>query len=730
MPDLTFYKEITVDTNHYTFQDSLAVQKDTLRGWIATALADGKLIPLDQNDEVELWSVSATQSVPSKTTGSVEEGKIILPIAPEMLQSGKVLQQILLKRNGNLIRFPSIRLLVDDAIDDFGAGTEQGQGIWSELYDQLNSTIAQLDTYKTEAQIASAQAEESYQKAKSCQESSCKCAEQARQSADDATSSAEEAKKSATAAKTSAEKSAESATAAGTSAKSALEYKTAASQSASSANASAGQASGGASAAIEAANNALKSANAAGKSANDAATSAGQAASTARNLEHHIETVKSELTPTIQDGRWYVGGEDTGQLAQGPKGETGDIGPKGDPGAVGPQGKPGPKGADGTMTFEELTPEQRESLKGAPGAPGKDGTPGKDGDPGPKGDPFKYEDFTPEQLATLKGPKGDPGKDGADGPPGPPGENATTTDLASTSKAGLMSPQDKQRVDRIGDPNEAPNITKKDSVWAAIDEVAGKGGGISMDVVRIAEALKEKHVDIPEDLETLDVPAAIRSINESHFGLWLNSVLANGTDGERIAAVEHRDIPDYIVSLKGMYDLAQNTEAVRVMLSYSNYKQLVMSSTGAMFILLTNPDNRKFFLDDPVTFEAVLSSVSSMRAVAASSTAMTQVAASSTAMAQVAASDTACQAMYARKRRLSGAGSSKHGKFIILEVGNTNAYNPDKYGCATLKDGTDASWGGVTSRYSHFRKYKNYCKYIRNDTDANDWIDYFDINNP
>lgn len=54
------------------------------------------------------------------------------------------------------------------------------------------------------------------------------------------------------------------------------------------------------------------------------------------------------------------------------KGETGPVGPE------------GPKGADGTMTFEDLTPEQKASLKGDKGAAGPQGEPGPKGD---KGDP-------------------------------------------------------------------------------------------------------------------------------------------------------------------------------------------------------------------------------------------------------------------------------------------------------------------------------------------------------
>lgn len=98
---------------------------------------------------------------------------------------------------------------------------------------------------------------------------------------------------------------------------------------------------------------------------------------------------------------------DTG--ATGPQGETGPKGDKGDPGEQGPQGIPG---KDGTMTFEDLTEEQKASLKG---------------DKGEKGDPFTYADFTADQLAELVGPTGPAGPAGADGKDGKDGSNATVT---------------------------------------------------------------------------------------------------------------------------------------------------------------------------------------------------------------------------------------------------------------------------------------------------------------
>ena len=253
----------------------------------------------------------------------------------------------------------------------------------------------------------------------------------------------------------------------------------------------------------------------AGNSAKSAQENAAKAKTYTDQIEGKIATVQSEITPTIQNGKWYIGGTDTGQAAQGPKGDPGKTGAKGDTGPQGPQGPTGPKGADGKMTFDDLTPEQKAGLKG------DKGDPGARGEKGEKGAPFTYNDFTPEQLAGLKGPKGDTGPQGlkgdrgekgeqgpqgerglqgpkgdqgpqgktglqgtqgATGPQGPQGlqgpagENATTTEVATTTKAGLMSAADKLAVNGIGNASEAPSVTDKSSVWAAINEAASKGG--------------------------------------------------------------------------------------------------------------------------------------------------------------------------------------------------------------------------------------------------------------
>lgn len=58
----------------------------------------------------------------------------------------------------------------------------------------------------------------------------------------------------------------------------------------------------------------------------------------------------------------------------------------------GEQGPQGPKGADGTMKFEDLTDEQRESLRGPIG---------ETGPAGPKGDSYTITEEDKNEIAQM-----------------------------------------------------------------------------------------------------------------------------------------------------------------------------------------------------------------------------------------------------------------------------------------------------------------------------------------
>ncbi len=561
-----------------------------------------------------------------------------------------------------------------------GSDSNEEVNLFSQIVEATKTSAEKAKEYAMSALEAYTQTEQALRETQNCQTKACNCAQAAQEalalatqaqkdaaayatnaqtsadlaetSANTAEQSTADAAASAVAAKTSETNAKSSETAAEASAISANEAKTAAKMAATSAgNAAAG--------AITAKKVALDAKAASETSAQNAENAASKADNTARNLESRMQTIKSELTPTIQGGRWYVGGVDTGQAAQGPKGDTGSQGDTGPQGPQGPAGPVGPKGADGTMTFENLTPEQKAGLKG------DKGDPGARGEKGDKGAPFTYNDFTPEQLAGLKGPKGDTGPQGLkgdrgekgetgpqgergpQGPQGPAGKNATTTAVATTTKAGLMSAADKVAVNGIGSASEAPDITDKSSVWAAINEAASKGGGISMDTVRVAEALREKHVTVPANLEELDVPAAIRSINESHFGLWLANTMDTGTDGEKIAAVEHPDVPDYARSLDGMYGVSLDDRMVRTLYAYPRSWNAVLASPGAMTVLAASFTAMQAVAANPAAMQAVIANSAAMQAVIASFTAMQAVAANPAAMQAVIANSAAMQAVIA-----------------------------------------------------------------------------------
>ena len=133
---------------------------------------------------------------------------------------------------------------------------------------------------------------------------------------------------------------------------------------------------------------------------------------------------------------------------------------------------------------------------------------------------------------------------------------------------------------------------------------------------------------------------------------------------------------------------------------------------------------------DSTAMTAVAASSTAMTAVAASATAMGKIAAVDAALSKLAASTTAMDALYARKKKLNGGSASKSGKFIILEISASNAFNTSKYGYATLSDGSKPDWSSYLAKYAFFRQYPKYATYMLNDTDSDDYIYYFDIASP
>lgn len=130
----------------------------------------------------------------------------------------------------------------------------------------------------------------------------------------------------------------------------------------------------------------------------------------------------------------------------------------------------GEKGADGTMTFADLTEEQKESLKGEPGADGTDGESAYDIwlDAGNTG---SEEDF----LDSLRGEPGDMGESGSDGASAyeiwiDEGNSGTEQDFLDSLK-GEPGEKGKDGSKNIDDEN-----VSTDTTWSS-EKIASELGG-------------------------------------------------------------------------------------------------------------------------------------------------------------------------------------------------------------------------------------------------------------
>ena len=151
----------------------------------------------------------------------------------------------------------------------------------------------------------------------------------------------------------------------------------------------------------------------------------------------------------------------------------------------------------------------------------------------------------------------------------------------------------------------------------------------------------------------------------------------------------------------------------------------VIGNATALNAVVTSSVAMAAVIGNAAALNAVVTSSVAMAAVAASNTATKAIAASQTALNAIAGSTTALDALYAKKSRLTGASASKSGKFIILQISNDSVFNTSKYGYATLSDGSQPSWENYKGKYAFFMQYKKIATYIKNDTEGDDWIDYF-----
>ena len=130
--------------------------------------------------------------------------------------------------------------------------------------------------------------------------------------------------------------------------------------------------------------------------------------------------------------------ENVGNI-KGEKGETGQQGVKGDTGDTGASGFSPIVNVDHSTGQIVITTEDGSATISFDELKGDTGPQGVKGDTGNTGDAFTFDDFTPEQLASLKGATGDTGATGSKGDKGDKGD----TGQGSDEEAGWKLPVDK-----------------------------------------------------------------------------------------------------------------------------------------------------------------------------------------------------------------------------------------------------------------------------------------------
>ena len=231
-------------------------------------------------------------------------------------------------------------------------------------------------------------------------------------------------------------------------------------------------------------------------------------------------------------------------------------------------------------------------------------------------------------------------------------------------------------------------------------------------------AVASSYVAVAAVYESAVAVEAVKANETAWATLTGASGAVMGKAAAKLAGLNPADYAD-------MTAVASSSTAMTAIIGNSTALNAVVSSSTAMTAIAASQTAMTAIAASQTAMAAIIGNSTALNAVVSSSTAMAAIAASSTALSAIAASTTALDAIYAKKKRMSGASASLSGKFIILQISNDNAFDTSQYGYATLSDGSKPNWDSYKGKYAYFKQYKKIATYMKNDTDRDDWIDYF-----
>lgn len=164
----------------------------------------------------------------------------------------------------------------------------------------------------------------------------------------------------------------------------------------------------------------------------------------------HDHSTGNEGDSYLVNGSLYVWNGTAWENVGNIKGEKGDTGQQGFKGDTGDSGFSPIVNVDHSTGQIVITTEDGSSTISFDELKGDTGPQGVKGDTGNTGDAFTFDDFTPEQLASLKGATGDTGATGSKGDKGDTGAKGDTG-IGSDEEAGWKLP-----VDQILTTNTLP----------------------------------------------------------------------------------------------------------------------------------------------------------------------------------------------------------------------------------------------------------------------------------
>ncbi|WP_195444689.1 pyocin knob domain-containing protein [Peptoniphilus harei] len=475
-------------------------------------------------------------------------------------------------------------------------------------------------------------------------------------------------------------------------------------------------------------------------------------------------------------------GEIGPQGFKGDQGDRGPEGPKGDRGDVGPIGKTGPQGEQGPR-----------GIQGSTGPQGPVGQTGPKGAKGDKGDPLTFDELTDEQKKDIankvviddiaaayvkkddliqslsdKADKNDLNKK-VDVVSGKSlSSNDFTNDFKSTLEELTMS----------NPPSTDFNSVSKQGIYnGSFSSNCPNGSGKYTLIVCPTDSSTQHRTNYMFQIAIRDnsdsTPYFRQRRGSSNWGKWYKFSTNDYTDADKRKVDVIPSNPKYsdtvttingksgeikkedIESL-GIGGLTKKEVAILTLkMDYSNYLfgeannlneilntvfntnfdstiqngDNILRSADALRELFSSDDAMRLVIKEEKFLVKLVNSSLSAQILSEFGNAIKLIANSKNGMRICVGSDAFLNALYSKRKRLKG-NNFINGEFIILDISTDNAWRDTSFGYALLKNFGNESWNDYRRKYAFVKAYPSYATYIKNDSDSDDWIDYYDIDNP